>query len=80
MSMDLHVLQSRLDRIHRARPFRGAAYVASYVGAWYFDDSDLDAWIMQNKENYCAHHLDALRRGNRHFVTAPVPKHKRHES
>lgn len=60
MSMDLQVLQSSLDKIHRVRPPRGAAYVDSYIKAWYFSQPDLKAWIVQNEGNYCRCHLDAL--------------------
>ncbi|EGB05465.1 hypothetical protein AURANDRAFT_8286, partial [Aureococcus anophagefferens] len=44
MSMDLQVLQFSLDKIQPARPLRGAAYVDSYIKAWYFDDHDLRTW------------------------------------
>lgn len=60
MSMDLHVLQFSLENVHRASPTRGAAYVDSYIKAWYFDERDLSAWIAQNTHNYRKQHLDAL--------------------
>ena len=60
MSMDLQVLQFSLDKIQPARPLRGAAYVDSYIKAWYFDDHDLRTWITQNDENYHKRHLSAL--------------------
>eukprot|EP00629_Pelagomonadales_sp_RCC1024_P008289 CAMPEP_0119265902 /NCGR_PEP_ID=MMETSP1329-20130426/4566_1 /TAXON_ID=114041 /ORGANISM="Genus nov. species nov., Strain RCC1024" /LENGTH=720 /DNA_ID=CAMNT_0007265759 /DNA_START=435 /DNA_END=2597 /DNA_ORIENTATION=+ len=60
MSMDLHVLQFTLENVHRASPSRGAAYVDSYIKAWYFDHRDLSAWITQNVHNYHKKHLDAL--------------------
>lgn len=60
MSMDLHVLQFSLENVHRASPTRGAAYVDSYIKAWYFNHRDLEVWITQNEHNYRKTHLDAL--------------------
>mmetsp|Transcript_33011 Transcript_33011/g.99511 ORF Transcript_33011/g.99511 Transcript_33011/m.99511 type:complete len:171 (-) Transcript_33011:771-1283(-) len=62
MSMDLHVLQFSLDKIHIAKPTRGVSYVDSYIKAWYFENKDLETWITQNEHNYSQHHLDALRK------------------
>jgi len=60
MSIDLQVFQSNLDKIHRVRSPRGAAYVDSYIKAWYFSHPDLRAWITQNEGNYQRHHLATL--------------------
>ena len=60
MSMDLQVLQFSLDKMHPARPLRGAAYADSYIKAWYFDNRDLRAWVAQNDENYTKRQLAAL--------------------
>lgn len=60
MSMDLQVLQFSLDKIHRARPARGASHVDAYIKAFYFNDADLANWVAQNADNYHYHHLDAL--------------------
>ncbi|KAJ8604490.1 hypothetical protein CTAYLR_000990 [Chrysophaeum taylorii] len=60
MSMDLQVLQFSLDKIHRARPSRGAVYADAYIKAFYFADDDLHAWISQNRDSYKPAHLAAL--------------------
>mmetsp|Transcript_17858 Transcript_17858/g.23285 ORF Transcript_17858/g.23285 Transcript_17858/m.23285 type:complete len:434 (-) Transcript_17858:230-1531(-) len=60
MSMDLQVLQFSLDKIHRARPNRGAVYADSYIKAFYFAEDDLLAWINQNKASYKERHMISL--------------------
>jgi hypothetical protein len=70
MSMDLQVFQASFDKIHCAQPLRGSAYVDSYIKAWYFDNQDLQAWIVQNEENYHKGHLDALVRAHKTKTSA----------
>lgn len=60
MSMDLQVFQFSIDKIHRARPARGAVYADSYIKAFYFAEVDLDAWIERNRDSYKQAHMRAL--------------------
>lgn len=60
MSMDLQVLQFSLDKIHRARPARGAVYADSYIKAFYLADDDLETWIRNNEGIYKQAHVRSL--------------------
>ena len=60
MSMDLQVLQFSLDKIHRARPHRGALYADTYIKAFYFAEDDLLNWIKDNKDSYKHKHMVSL--------------------
>mmetsp|Transcript_24892 Transcript_24892/g.80526 ORF Transcript_24892/g.80526 Transcript_24892/m.80526 type:complete len:198 (-) Transcript_24892:393-986(-) len=57
MSMDLQVLQFSLDKIHRARPTRGADYAGLYIKAFYFAENDLLDWIADNRPHYKERHM-----------------------
>ncbi len=60
MSLDISVLQTKLNNIHPCRPGRGKEYIDDYIRASYLPEEAMLNWVKENYQLYCYRHIHGL--------------------